>query len=203
MELLNTKQRVVLAEKGYRLLKQKRDALIMELFAMLGKAKDLRFELNGQMAKAFKSLALAEAYHGVIALESAALAVKQAPELDVTTRNVMGVKIPRIEGVSVSKSLLERGYGVLGSSAKIDECAQNFETALDMVVQLAETETALKRLLREIEGTKRRVNALEYVLIPDLKRTSKYITMRLDEMERERFFSLKMIKKRLEAQGAG
>ena len=115
----------------------------------------------------------------------------------ISTRNIMGVRIPGMESVDVRKPLEERGYSILGTSAKIDEVAESFEAALDMVLKLAETENALKKMIREIEKTKRRVNALEYILIPNLKAQAKYIAFRLEEMERENFFTLKMMKKKL------
>ena len=134
MELLKARGRIKLAEKGHKLLKQKRDALIMEFFKILEKAKDLRSELNTQMAKSYQSLAIAQAYHGVFEVESAALAVKKASGVSIEVRNIMGVKIPSIEAVQVHKSVLERGYGIQGSSAKIDEVADNFERATDLVL---------------------------------------------------------------------
>ncbi len=197
MELLNTKNKIKLAEKGHRLLKQKRDVLILEFFAILEKAKDLRGNLNTQMAGAYRSLAVAEAYHGIFEVENAAMAVSKASNVEISVKNVMGVRVPDIRGRYVTKTAFERGYGIVGTSAKIDEAAGSFEESLATVIELAKTENALKKLLREIEKTKRRVNALEYIVMPRLRRQSKYISMRLDEMERETFFTLKMIKKRL------
>ncbi|MCX6776385.1 MAG: V-type ATP synthase subunit D [Candidatus Micrarchaeota archaeon] len=198
MELLNIKEKIKLSEKGHKLLKQKRDVLILEFFAIFEKARDIRSELNAQMAKAFTSLAIAQAYHGIFEIESASLAVKKAPGVRVTVRNVMGVKIPKVESSYVKKGLMDRGYGLLGSSAKIDEAAESFEGALDTIIKLSETETALKRLIEETEKTKRRVNALEYVILPRFKEQAKYINMRLDEMERETFSTLKHIKKKFQ-----
>ena len=123
MELIKTKERIVLARKGYKLLKQKRDALILEFFKILGKAKDLRNELNAQMTSAFQAMAVAEAYHGIHELEAVALVVKTASGINVQVKNVMGVKIPEIRGRDVKKTLTERGYSVVGTSAKIDEAA--------------------------------------------------------------------------------
>lgn len=197
MELLNIKNKIKLAEKGHRLLKQKRDVLILEFFAILERAKDLRGNLNTQMADAYRSLAVAEAYHGIFEVENAAMAVSKASNVEITVKNVMGVRVPDIRGRYVTKTAFERGYGVVGTSAKIDEAAGSFEESLATVIELAKTENALKKLLREIEKTKRRVNALEYVVMPRLRRQSKYISMRLDEMERETFFTLKMIKKKM------
>jgi len=199
MELIKARGRIKLAKRGHKLLKQKRDALVLEFFKILEKAKDLRSELNQRMTSAYGALARAEAYDGVFEVESAALAVKKAPAVAIEVRNIMGVRIPSMESVDVKKSLEERGYSVAGTSAKIDEAAENFESALDMVLKLAETENALKKLIREIEKTKRRVNALEYVLIPKLESQARYISFRLDEMERESFFTLKMIKKKMAA----
>jgi len=197
MELMNTKAKIKLAEKGHRLLKQKRDVLIMEFIAILGKARDLRTELNARMAKAYRSLAVAEAYDGLFAVENASLSVTKASNVEISVKNIMGVKVPDIEGQYVAKTPFERGYGIIGTSAKIDEAAGSFEDSLATVIELAKTENALLKLLREIEKTKRRVNALEYVVMPRLRRQSKYISMRLDEMERETFFTLKTIKKKL------
>ncbi len=198
LELIETKNRIKLAEKGYKLLKQKRDVLILEFFKILKKAKDLRSELNNSMSKAFKALAMTEAYHGVYEIENIALSVKKAPNIDVTQKNVMGVKIPEINSNYVSKTLMERGYSIPGSSAKIDETASSFEKALEIAIKLAETETALKRMLKEIEKTKRRVNALEYVLMPRLHEKKKFISASLDEMERGQFVSLKAIKAKMD-----
>ncbi|MEW6329819.1 MAG: V-type ATP synthase subunit D, partial [Candidatus Micrarchaeota archaeon] len=191
--------RIRLADKGHKLLKQKRDVLIMEFFAILEQAKDIRGELNKQMGRSFNSLAIAEAYHGIFEVESAAMVVKKVSNVEIKVKNVMGVKIPDISGRYVKKSVMERGYSFVGSSAKIDEASDAFETSLGTIIELAKTENALKKLIREIEKTKRRVNALEYVLLPRLKGQARFISMKLDEMERSDFFTLKMIKKKMAA----
>lgn len=204
MELLRAKTRVKLARKGHKLLKQKRDALIMEFFKILGKAQDLRSELNAQMKRAYTALAVAQAYHGMQEIEAASLAVKRAPGVKVDVRNIMGVKIPSLEAQQVEKALLSRGYSVIGTSAKIDEVAEAFEKATDLVFKLSQTENAIRRLILEIEKTKRRVNSLEFVLIPRLETQAKMISFRLEEMERDSFVMLKTIKRKLEkAEAAG
>ncbi|MFA6489190.1 MAG: V-type ATP synthase subunit D [Candidatus Micrarchaeia archaeon] len=198
MELLRAKSRVQLARKGHKLLKQKRDALIMEFFKILGQAQDLRTELNAQMKIAYTALAVAQSYHGMQEIESAALAVKRAPGVKVDVRNIMGVKIPSLEATQVEKPLLSRGYSVIGTSAKIDEVAEAFEKATDLVFKLSQTENAIRRLILEIEKTKRRVNSLEFVMIPRLENQAKLIRFRLEEMERDSFVMLKTIKRKLE-----
>ncbi|MBI5035884.1 V-type ATP synthase subunit D [Candidatus Micrarchaeota archaeon] len=200
MELLNTKQRLVLAGKGHKLLKQKRDALVLEFFGIVKKAKDLRGQVDKQLLLSYKSLAVAEAVHSRLFLETAAIAAEAVPEVEVSAKNIMGVKIPAIKGVSIYRSLLKRGYSLPSSSAAFDEAVDSFEKSLDLIVKLAETETALKRLLREIEKTNRRVNALEYNIQPSMKETIKEIQGHLNRLESEMFFSLKVTKKRLQKQ---
>ncbi|MFH1056795.1 MAG: V-type ATP synthase subunit D [Candidatus Micrarchaeota archaeon] len=197
MELLNTKQKLALAQKGHTILKQKRDALVLEFFSIIRQAQDLRTQLDKQVLKAYKSLAVAEAFHGTVFLQTAALASQQAPEIEVSTKNIMGVRIPAIEGVFVHRTLQERGYPIVGSSAKFDEAVSDFELALEYVIKLAETEAALKRLLKEIEKTNRRVNALEYNIQPDLKQTIKDVGQHLSQLENELFVGLKVTKRRL------
>ena len=197
MELIKARGRIKLAKKGHSLLKQKRDVLIMEFFKILSKAKDLRTELNEEMKKAYMALAVAQAYHGVAEVENISLAVQKAPGIDIEVKNVMGLRISKIEAKTSEHTLMERGYSIVGSSAKIDEAASEFEKVLVLIVRLAETENAIRKLIREIEKTKRRVNALEFVLLPRLDAQAKLISFRLQEMERDSFVMLKTIKRKL------
>lgn len=196
MELIKTKERIALARKGHKLLKQKRDALILEFFKILKKAQDLRGELAKKMVQGQKSFALAEIYHNEMELSRVSMELKRDIDIDLTVRNVMGVKIPSIESHMVEKKLSEESLA--GTSAKIDSAAEEFNAVLSIAMKLAETETAMKRLIIEIEKTKRRVNALEYVLIPNLDEQKNMISLRLAEMERDSFVSLKAIKRSLE-----
>jgi V/A-type H+-transporting ATPase subunit D len=198
MELLKLKGKVKLAEKGHRLLKEKRDALIMEFFNILEEARGVRLRTEARLAEAYKSLILAQALLGGIKVREAALAVKALNGVEVRSRNIMGVKVPVLEVGETRRTLLERGYGVIDTSAQLDEAATNFEETLKAVVELAEIEKSIRLLAEEIESTKRRVNALENIVIPRLSATVKYIKMRLDEMERENFFKLKRIKTSME-----
>lgn len=202
MELLNTKQKLALAQKGHTILKQKRDALVLEFFKIIKQAQDLRSQLDGQVLKSYKSLAIAESFHGTVFLQTAALASQQAPEIDVTAKNIMGVRIPAIQGSFVHRNLQERGYPIVGSSAKFDEAVSDFELSLEYVIKLAESEAALKRLLKEIEKTNRRVNALEFNIQPDMRQTIKDIGQHLALLEGELFFALKVTKKRLAKKAA-
>jgi len=197
MELLNTKQKLALAQKGHTILKQKRDALVLEFFQIIKKAQDLRTQLDNQVLKAYKSLAVAEAFHGTVFLQTAALASEKAPHINVYAKNIMGVKIPAIEGEFVHRTLEQRGYPIVGSSAKFDEAVSDFELSLEYAIKLAQSEAALKRLLKEIEKTNRRVNALEFNIQPDLRETIKDISQYLALLEAELRFALKVTKRRL------
>ena len=203
MELIRLKQRIKLAREGHKLLKQKRDALILEFFRILKEAGDLQGELYNQLDSAYKAITAAEIQHGALALESIALAVDAIDKkgLKVTSKNIMGVKVPEVSELAVVKSMLTRESSVLEGSAKIDEVMTHFEKALDVVMQISEKETVIRRLLRDIEKTKRRVNAIEFILIPRSEAQRTYISMRLDEIERESFFALKRIKKMKEVAG--
>lgn len=203
MELIKTKDRIKLAAKGHKLLKQKRDALILEFFKILKKAQDLRGQLASKMADGYRSLAMAETYHNIQELTKVSLDLRKDIDIDIEVRNVMGVKIPNITTQMEEKHFLTLPtYSVAATSAKIDQAVEDFNEILKMVIKLAESETAMKRLILEIEKTKRRVNALEFVLIPRLQDQQKMITFRLEEMERDSFVSLKAIKRKLEKEKA-
>ncbi|MFA7563113.1 MAG: V-type ATP synthase subunit D [Methanoculleus sp.] len=195
-ELINVKRRIKLSERGYNILKMKRDGLILEFFKVLQQAKDSRGALLERYEHAMEMIALAETVEGAIGVKAAAFSAADIPAISLKSKNIMGVVVPEIQASSVRKSVLNRGYGMLGTSAVIDETAEAFEDLLEAVIEAAEIETTMKRLLDEIESTKRRVNALEFKVIPELTEAGNFIKMRLDEMEREELFRLKKIKAR-------
>ncbi len=195
-ELINIKRRIKLSERGYNILKMKRDGLILEFFKVLQQAKDSRGALAERYEHAMEMIALAETVEGAIGVKAAAFSASDNPAISLSSKNIMGVVVPEIEASSVRKGVLDRGYGILGTSAVIDETAEAFEDLLEAVIEAAEIETTMKRLLDEIESTKRRVNALEFKVIPELSEARDFIKMRLDEMEREELFRLKKIKAR-------
>jgi V/A-type H+-transporting ATPase subunit D len=195
-ELINLKRKIQLSERGYKILKMKRDGLILEFFKVLATAKDSRGELLDKYQAAARTMALANTVEGAIGVKSAAFSVKEVPEITLKSKNIMGVIVPQIESSKVKKTLIDRGYGVLGTSTVIDETASAFEDLVESIIQSAEIETTMKRLLDEIEKTKRRVNALEFKVIPELTAARDFIKMRLDEMEREELFRMKRIKAR-------
>jgi V/A-type H+/Na+-transporting ATPase subunit D len=202
MELIKKNSQIKLAEQGRDLLREKMDALIQEFFNIMVSVSKSREELDIAAVAAQRSLCVAEAVDDLVALKSASFATKRALTLDIRGKNIMGVPVPLVERKTVSKSVLDRGYSMIGTSGRIDEAAERYETELDLIIELAETETSLRRLGDEIQNNRRRVNALEQVLIPELKRQAKYIKVAIEEREREDLFRLKKVKKLLERRKA-
>lgn len=199
MELLRLRRREQLAVKGHDLLREKRDALIAEFLDVVGEVRDARMVAEENLKEAFEYLIIAQAGLGVEEVRQLSLMTAREIPMDFSMRSIMGVNVPIIELPEVlSREVTERGYGLMDSSSAVDSCARRFEEALAKIIKLAELEEAVRNLAGEVEKTKRRVNALEYVMIPRLKTTRKYIQMRLEEMERENFTRLKKIKAILE-----
>jgi V/A-type H+-transporting ATPase subunit D len=198
MELIKKNAQIKLAEQGRDLLREKMDALIQEFFHIMESVSKSREELEIIANSAQRSLLTALAVDDSVTLKSASFATRKGLFLDIKGKNIMGVPVPVLEKTRVSKSILERGYSIISTSGRIDEAAEKFEMELDLIIGLAETETSLKRLGGEIQMTRRRVNALEQVLIPELKKQAKYIENTIDEREREDLFRLKKVKKIIE-----
>jgi V/A-type H+/Na+-transporting ATPase subunit D len=198
MELMRKKAQIKLAEQGRDLLREKMDALIQEFFKILNTVSNSRDELEQVSKEADLALMIAQAVDDPVTLRSASFATRKSITVDITGKNIMGVPVPVIEKKRISKSMLERGYGIISTSGRIDETAERFEAELDLLIQLAETETAMRRLGSEIQMNRRRVNALEQILIPELKSQAKYIKNAIEEREREDLFRLKKVKSILE-----
>ena len=193
-ELINVKRKIQLSKSGYNLLKKKRDGLMYEIFAILPKVKSIRTDLAKRYAAAQESVNVAAATEGAIAVRSVAYTAAKPPQVSLKEHNIMGVRVPKITASSVRKPLSERGYGLIGTSPAIDDAVGGYEALVEQVILAAELETAIKRLLDEVEKTKRRVNALEFKVLPELDEVKKFIALRLEEMERESLFTLKRIK---------
>jgi len=192
-ELLKLKKQIKLAKSGYNLLKKKRDGLILEFFEVLKKAKNIRWELVNEYKIALEKMNIARTLEGDLKVKSIAMAIKDMPSVSITTKNIMGVRVPRIEASEIKKAFMERGYGIYSSSA-IDEGSAAYERVIEKIIIAAEIETSMRKLLNEIEKTKRRVNALEFVVMPSLEKVKSFIQLRLEELERENIFRMKRIK---------
>jgi V/A-type H+-transporting ATPase subunit D len=193
-ELLEVNKKIKLTKNGHKILKLKRDGLILEFFKILDQAKDLRLEIAKRYKEASETIAIADAIDGMIAVRSASYALTGHPDIQLRSRNLMGVVVPNIQSSTIVAPLDERGYGIIGTSPRIDEATDAYEKLVETIVKAAELETTMKKLLEEIERTKRRVNALEFKVLPELEEIERFIRFRLEEMERDNTFRLKRIK---------
>jgi V/A-type H+-transporting ATPase subunit D len=198
MELLAKKVQIALAVQGHDLLEQKRTALMREFMRVADRVLEGSDVLQRAAAEARQALLRAEGQAGREAVRSAALATRGELALEVQTANVMGASVPVIEQKRVARSVLGRGYAPVGVSVTVDEAAAAFESEVDSLIELAESELRLRRLSTEIQRTSRQVNALDHVLIPRLKAELNTIQMALDERERADHFRLKRVKQVLQ-----
>ena len=191
---MRAKKRIRIAEKGLKLLKLKRQALIFEFFNISKSSARLRGELNSELIKGYQSIRMAEMLDGEMRLENEAMKIPQLKKLLITPKNIMGVKIPRLEGGRREQALTEY---LLEIPVSISEAIKAFQEVHKIVLDVAEKETTLRKLLYEIEKTKRKANAIENVFIPGLQAAVKFILFRLGEIERDTFTMLKTVKRKM------
>ena len=194
--LLDLKRRIKLSQSGHKILKMKRDGLIIEFFEVMEKARQMRAGVATDFEVAMKKITIARAIDGEVNVRSAAYALNKYPTVKLSSKSIMGMMVPKVEADSIHTDILNKGYGVLDTSAYVEEAAASFEKLLETLIRAAEVEATMKKLLDEIEKTKRRVNALEFKIIPDLKESERFVKFRLEEMERENTTRLKHIKKK-------
>jgi V/A-type H+/Na+-transporting ATPase subunit D len=202
MEYLRTIRRIAVSRKGLKLLKLKRSALILEFFNLSKTLADMRSGLQTKLIKGYEGIHATEMFVGPLRLEYESMRIPRIHELSLKSKNVMGVKIPEITSEATGSAGQEY---LLEIPAAVNQAIKSFEDVHQMVLDVAEKETALRKLLIEIEKVKRRSNAIENVLIPRLQANARYIKFRFDEMERENFAKLKTVKRKLaqrEAEGA-
>ncbi len=196
MELLKLRKKYKLAEKGHKLLGEKRDALVVEFMKVIKKRGSLRFKAKESLQRGYRSLARSKMTLGGIRVEELLKSMEWKMELDVGSLNIMGITVPKLK-LNTTEDI-ETRLSLLDSNSYLDEAKRDMEEAFKKLVLLAEVEGTIERLAREIEKTKRRVNALEYIFLPRIKSTQKYIEMMLQEKEREDFFRRKKIKNVME-----
>ena len=194
--LLDLKRRIKLSQSGHKILKMKRDGLILEFFEVMEKARQMRAGVASDFQLAMKKITIARAVDGEVAVKSAAYALKTHPEVKLSSKSIMGMMVPKVEADNVHTDILHKGYGVIETSAYVEEAAAAFEKLLETLIRAAEIETTMKKLLDEIEKTKRRVNALEFKIIPEFKESERFVKFRLEEMSREETTRLKHLKKK-------
>jgi V/A-type H+/Na+-transporting ATPase subunit D len=196
MELLNLKKRVKSAVRGHKLLKDKQDGLMKTFMDIIREAKTLRREVEEKLGGAFKNFMFASSMMMPEKLEAALLYPSAKVELEVSTKNVMSVNIPYFDLKQEGDIL---NYGYFQTSGELDIALAAFQEVFPLLIKLAAIEKQAERLAIELETTRRRVNALEYKMIPDLKETLKFIQMKLAESERAGVVSVMRVKAMIEA----
>jgi len=194
MELINLRKKLALAKRGRDLLQEKMDALVMEFFNIareIVRKKKAAFE---KLAEAHRALAACLGVNGTHETLQHMRETKKDFQIEISSKMVMGVETPLVRVRREGKKPTERGYGLYSSSALTDRAAEKFGEALELLCELAEMESSLLAIAGELEKTRRRVNALEHVIIPDVESTIKIIEMKLGEIERDNFVRLKRIK---------
>ncbi|PSH00592.1 MAG: V-type ATP synthase subunit D [Nanohaloarchaea archaeon SW_7_46_7] len=194
-EELRLKERIELAENGHEILEKKRDGLIHEFMEIIDDAKEVNQELADLYSQAQLKMMLGKVYDGEDTVKANAMAVEQEIEISLEAQNIMGVKVPEIESENkIQRKILDREYGTTSTSSRIDSTADKYEELLEQIVDAAETQTKILKLLDEIEKTKRRVNALEHKTIPEMKDAQNQVSQVLQERAREETFRMKKIK---------
>ncbi len=191
MELLRLRKRFRLARRGHKLLKDKQDELMKRFMGLVYQIKDLRLSVEEEMERAWRRFLVARSMGGSQVVENAVSAPTRKTSVEVGREQVMNLVVPvfrlKTEGKLAS-------YGLAATPAELDTSLVAMEKVLGRMVELASKEKALELIGDEIERTRRRVNALEYILIPNIEETIRYISMKLSEMERGNITRLMRIK---------
>ena len=191
MELTRLRTRLALARRGHKLLKDKRDELMRQWLGIIEEVRELRFSIEKEFQSIVERFILARASAGSRQTEQELLMSSKNVSVSVSKRNIMSVYVPEYT-MEISGDIIP--YGYVNTSGEMDIALKSFEKFLENLLKLAEKEKMLQLLAMEIEETRRRVNALEYKLIPDIIETIKFITMKLDENERSNMVRLMRVK---------
>ena len=184
MVLKQLKARLKTARRGHKLLKDKRDEMMRQFMDIVKRNKELRKTVEQGLTDAFAALQVASSIMSPEMLEQALLYPRQGVELDVSYKNIMSVNVPIYNYSTQGDSSADVfPYGFAQTSGELDDALESLSRVFEDMLKLAEAEKTTQLLAEEIEKTRRRVNALEYVMIPDLEKNIKYITMKLEENE--------------------
>ncbi|UCE12821.1 MAG: V-type ATP synthase subunit D [Candidatus Heimdallarchaeota archaeon] len=198
MELLELKQRLELANKGYELLSEKLEALTGELFSTVTTYKEKRKKVQKTIGTSQEQLVQLELQMGKFLTQKVALGYPRKFRIDSKSRKLLGISIPVFQIIKEESPQTDTiPYSMRETTARFDSALKVFEDTLQAIIYLAETQSTLTRLAREIIETKRRVNALNYIIIPRIEATVDWIQLTLAERERESFVRLKKVKKKI------
>ena len=203
MELTRLKRRLKTATRGHKLLKDKRDEMMRRFVLLVRENAKLREQVEKALSEALREFALCGGVMEPEMLEEAALYPARTVDLVIGKKNIMSVDVPRIEVDERSLGETVLSYGLALTSAELDGAIEKLASVLPELIRLAEIEKTCNMLADEIEKTRRRVNALEYVMIPDLQETIRFITMKLDENERGSLIRLMKVKDMIAERNVG
>jgi len=198
-ELLRLKKRLLLAKKGHKLLKDKQDELVRNFLEIIEDTKKLRIQADKEIQSVYQSYSLAEGVVGGAIIENLFSMPGARTDMKSKTKSIMNLKVPVFEAEITGDPY---DYGDAQSSVLVDRCVRKYGSLLETLLKLAELEKTSILLAEEIEKTRRRVNALEHILIPNFIDTIKYITMKLSEMERSNLTRMMKVKKIIAAKKA-
>jgi len=195
MMLTSLKKKLAVAIRGHKLLKDKRDELMKQFLELARQNKTLREEVERQLAEVYQNFAIATAVMSSKMMEEALMYPKQGVSIELGEKNVMSVSVPVFDFTNTSADQTDiYPYGFATTSGELDKAIARLSEVFPVLLQLAAMEKEVSLLAEEIEKTRRRVNALEYVMIPNLQETCKYIKMKLDENERGNLTRLMKVK---------
>ena len=195
MELTRLKGRLKTAARGHKLLKDKRDELMKQFLEIVRRNRELRAKVERGLERANAAFTVASAVMSPEMLEQALLYPKQSVELDMTFRNIMSVNVPQYQFRTRNDDPAEiYPYGFAQTSGELDAALEELAAVFQDMLELAQVEKTMQLLAEDIEKTRRRVNALEYVMIPDFQQKIRYISMKLEENERGNITRLMKVK---------
>ncbi len=194
MELTRIKRRLVTAKRGHKLLKDKRDEMVRRFILLVRENQALRIETEKALAVALGNFALAKGVTEPILMEEALLYPARKAQIEMGMQSILSVPVPVIKVQEESMHETTLSYGLTETTAQLDNAIAGLAELLPKLIRLAEVEKSCDLLADEIEKTRRRVNALEYVMIPQFEETIRFITMKLDENERGSLTRLMKVK---------
>ncbi len=192
--LMKAKSSLALSNKGFELLDKKRNVLIREMMNLVGRAKSIQEEMYSTISDAYQALQEANITMGLRDVDDITNSIPADENFEILLKSVMGVDIPTVR---YKKHEFKPTYGFYNSNISLDIARQKFNEVRYKVYGLAEIENSIFKLAKEIEKTNKRTNALEHIQIPKYKEQVKYIQEVLEEKEREDFFRLKKVKKKI------
>ena len=193
MELTRLKKRLVTARRGHKLLKDKRDEMMKQFLDIVRKNREHRINVEARLKEMYSSFLVASAVMSQEGMEQALMLPKAVTQVELSTKNVMSINVPVFDWVNSEETDIY-SYGFFGTAIELDMAVDVLKDILPSLLELAQAEKSAQLLAAEIEKTRRRVNALEYVMIPELSDSIKYITMKLDENERGNLTRLMKVK---------